>query len=107
MNKIILIAFTLFSTTAFGNDLFDDEVYQCIIKESAHQYPQYQIQTLSPRWGNIFILGEDSWTMVFVTSFDDGGQDRFFVEVNNGNTRSASLIFIGFDPMILNIDRCF
>lgn len=104
MKKIILIAFVLCSSMALANDVFSEEVHQCIIEEVIKQYPQYRIAELNPEWGNVFVFKEDSWTMIFMTTLDGGRRDRFFVDLVDGDTQKSSLIFLGLN---LDISPCF
>ncbi len=96
--------FLAISTTANAG-IFDKRSQDCMVNQILAQYPMYK--GLQPRYAGAWALDVNNWDAIILTTLSDGGFDRFFVSLKNGDYKNAILQEVGLTGRRLDLSACF
>ena len=99
----VVIAFLLSASADAG--IFEKDTQDCVITKLSEQFPR--MSDLPLEFGGVFGEDDNNWEAMIVTKFSDGGSDRVFVSVKNGDFLNASLLVDGLQPQRVNLVTCF
>lgn len=101
--KSLFLSIIFAATTTVHASIFDKDTQVCVLNQLSAQFPSIgRIE-----FGGVFLVDDNNWDMQVVTRFPDGGSDRIFVSVKNGDHKNASLLVDGLFPQPFNLEACF